>query len=234
MVQTFWAQRNLSTQDLLDVMTSSSDGSNDLLSRVPAVVRTEMLFPYIDGLSFVRQAYKASGNSFAGVDDLFVTPPESTAQILHPQKYRDHVHPEDVQLPALAERLGQQWRHVGDGTLGELDTRVLLEQYGDRLEAAHVASAWSGDRWQLLEKDAHSAIVLKWTWTTEADAANFFSAYGRALRTRFPNAVTDEASSSRQALTTPIYATDLRVQGRQVIAVIAFDRDAATAITNAL
>src|SRR5439155_21232041 len=138
----------------------------------------------------------------------------------------------DVQLPDLAGRLGEQWRHVGEGTLGELDTRVLLEQYGDRLEAGRVASAWSGDRWQLLEKDARSAIVLKWTWTTEADAANFLSAYGRGLRSRFPNAVTDEASSTRQALTTPLTATDMRIQGREVTAVIAFERDATTAIMN--
>ena len=38
--------------------------------RVPLVVRTELLFPYVDGFSFVRQAYRQAGNNYAAVDEL--------------------------------------------------------------------------------------------------------------------------------------------------------------------
>ena len=119
--------------------------------------------------------------------------------------------------------------------LGELDTRVLLEQWGsDHSDAVRVAAGWAGDSWQLVEKDGRAAIVLKSTWESPDAARNFFSAYARGLRTRFDAAMTEESSATRQALTTPVAATDLQLQGNNVLAVVAFDRDTASAIVNAV
>ena len=56
----------------------------------------------------------------------------------------------------------------------------------------------------------------------------------RGLRVRFDAAGVEESSSARQALTTPVTATDLRLQGNDVVGVIAFDRDTANAIVDAL
>ena len=225
MLQTLWAQANLSQDDLIQLARGSAS-SDDSLARVPLAVRTELLFPYIDGFNFVRQAYRQAGNDYAALDDLFKNPPESTAQLLHPEKYRNHVHPVDVQLADVAARLGPDWRKVGSGVLGELDSRIVLEQWGtDHSEAIRVASGWSGDQWQLVEKDGRSAIVVKSTWETADAARAYFSAYARGLRTRFDSAMVEESSTSRQALTTPVAATDLRVQGNEVLTVIAFDRE---------
>jgi len=194
-----------------------------------------LLFPYLDGLNFVRQTYHQASGNYAGVDDLFRNPPESTAQILHPDKYVNQVHPVSVQLPDLATTLGPDWRQVGSGVLGELDTRVLLEQWGaNHSDATRVAAGWSGDQWQLVEKDGRSAIVVKSTWETPAAASEFFSSYARGLRYRFDSATTEESSTTRQALTTPVAATDLRLQGSDVLTVIAFDRETANAIVDAV
>ncbi|HLZ27919.1 MAG TPA: hypothetical protein VKV73_11435 [Chloroflexota bacterium] len=233
MLQTLWAQANLTPDDLMQV--ARGDGSSgDSLARVPLVVRTELLFPYVDGYAFVRQAYRQAG-SYSGVDDLLRNPPESTAQILHPDKYLNQVHPVAISLPGLAAELGPDWRQVGSGVLGELDTRTLLEQWGtSHSDAVRVASGWSGDQWQLAEKDGRSAIVLKSTWASPAAASDFFSAYARGLRYRFDSATLEESSASRQALTTPVAATDLRLEGSDVLAVIAFDRDTANAIVAAV
>ena len=202
MLQTLWAQANLSQDELIQL--ARGDGSSgDSLARVPLVVRTELLFPYVDGFSFVRQAYRQASNSYAGVDDLLRNPPESTAQILHPDKYLNQVHPVPVQLPGLAAALGPDWRQVGSGVLGELDTRTLLEQWGtNHSDAMRVAAGWSGDQWQLVEKDGRSAIALKSTWESPAAAKEFFSFYARGLRSRFDSATTEESSATRQALTT--------------------------------
>jgi len=234
MLQTLWARSNLSQDDLIQLarVTASSD---DILARAPLVVRTELLFPYIDGFNFVRQAYRQAGNDYAVLDDLFKNPPESTAQLLHPEKYRNHVHPVDVQLGDVAARLGPDWRKVGSGVLGELDTRVLLEQWGTgHSDAIHTASGWSGDHWQLVEKDGRSAIVVRSTWETPDAAQSFFSVYSRGLGTRFDSAMVEESSSTRQALTTPITATDVRLVGSDVLTVIAFDRESAGAIVDAV
>lgn len=234
MLQTLWAARNLRTDELIQLArdAGASDGS---LASVPLVLRTELLFPYTDGFNFVRQTYRQANNSYAAVDDLFSNPPESTTQILHPDRYRKHIHPADVQLVDLATSLGPAWRNVGSGVLGELDTRVLLEQWGTaHNEAVRIAAGWSGDRWQVIENDAGTAIVVKSTWETQTAATDFFSAYTRGLRARFADANVDEASGSREALTTPTRVTDLRAQGTEVLMVIAPDRDSANAIVAAV
>jgi hypothetical protein len=145
------------------------------------------------------------------------------------------VHPTPVQLASLTALLGPDWRQVGSGVLGELDTRVLLAQWGSNHgDAIRVASGWSGDQWQLVEKDGRSAMVVKSTWETPDAAREFFSSYSRGLRYRFESATTEESSPTRQALTTPVVATDLRLQGSDVLSVIAFDRDTADAIVDAV
>jgi hypothetical protein len=112
--------------------------------------------------------------------------PNPPPQILDSDKYINQVHPVVVQLPGVAARLGDGWRQVGSGVLGELDARVLLEQWGSsHSEAVRVASGWSGDQWQLVEKDGHTAMLFKSTWETLEAADAFFSAYARGLRYRF-------------------------------------------------
>jgi hypothetical protein len=233
MLQSLWAQSNLRQTDLAQLARNLA-GSDDSLARVPLVVRTELLFPYIDGFNFVRQAYRQAGNNYAALDDLFKNPPESTAQLLHPEKYRNRVHPVDVYLADIAARLGPDWRKVGSGVLGELDTRVVLEQWGtDRGEAARTASGWSGDAWQVVENDGRSAIVVKSTWETPDAARWFFSAYSGGLARRFAAATVEDSSDARQALTTLEAATDVRLAGSDVLTVIAFDRESAGAIVAA-
>jgi len=234
LLQSLWASANLTQTELVD-LARGAGGSDDSLSRVPLIVRTELLFPYVEGFTFVRQAYREAGNTYSGVDTIFSNPPESTAQLLHIDKYRNQVHPLDVHFDDVAASLGSDWQRIGSGVLGELDTRVLLEQWGsDHSDAGRVAAGWSGDSWQLVEKDGRAAIVVKSTWESRDAARNFFSAYARGLRTRFDAAMTEESSATRQALTTPVAATDLQLQGNNVLAVIAFDRDTASAIVNAV
>jgi len=233
MLQNLWAAANLTAEDKQELAEGLA-GGDDGLSAVPLVVRTELLFPYIDGLRFVRETYRQAHNNYTAIDEVLKNPPQSTAEILHLDKYRAGVRPVNVSLPALADALGPDWRQVGSGVLGELDLRVLLEQYGDRLEAGSVAAGWSGDRWQLLEKDGLDTMVLKTNWESEAAASAFFSAYKRGLRARFPTAATDEDSAARQALSTPTAATDLRRSGRDVMAVIGFDRGTVDTVIAAL
>ncbi len=233
LLQNLWAMANLTTEDKQELAQSLA-GGDDGLSQVPPVVRSELLFPYLDGLRFVREAYRGANNDYSAVDNLLRNPPTSTAEILHPDKYGAGWRPVEVGLPPLVDSLGAEWRQVGSGVLGELDLRVLLEQYGDRMEAANVAAGWSGDRWQLVEKDGQDTIVLKTHWESDDAASAFFSAYKRGLRARFPTAATEEDSEARQALMTPLWATDLRLSGSDVVAVIGPDGVAIAAVLTAL
>jgi hypothetical protein len=234
MLQTMWAQQNLSADDLVQ-LTRGSGGADAGLAQAPLIVRSELLFPYTDGFSFVRQTYRLAGNSYAAVNQVFENPPESTAQVLHPDKYRAHIHPIDVQLGDIAASVGRGWRRVGSGVLGELDTRVLLEQWGTPPgDANRMAAAWRGDRWQLVEANGHPAIALKSTWETPSAAADFFSAYTSGLHVRFSNATVEESSGVREVLTDAGAVSDVRLDGRDVLVVIAFDRDTSESIVGAI
>jgi len=234
LLQTLWATQNLTSDELVEVARASGGAGDDMLSRVPPIVRAELLFPYIEGFAFVRQAYRNAGSSYAAIDEILKRPPESTSEVMHPDRYAAGVKPVDVDLPDVSPALGGEWRRVGSGVLGELDLRVLLEQYGDRPEAARVAAGWAGDRWLLLEKEGRTTLVLKTNWQSETQATSFFSAYKRGLRARFSSALTEEDSEVRQALTGPVVATDLRILGRDVVTVLSFDRATANAVLGAL
>jgi hypothetical protein len=233
LLQSLWTQVALSRDEMREMIAGGGDGGS-ALARAPAIIRGELLFPYLDGLSFVVQAYRLAGNDYSGVEELFRNPPESTAQILHPEKYRNRVHPIDVQVPDLPVILGEGWRKVGSNVMGELDTRLMLEQYGERAEAVRVAAGWAGDRWMLIERDGRQAMVMKSTWESEAAAQAFFSTYGRGLKARFPGAPSDEDSATRSALNAPDLVTDMRIKGREVQVVLSFDRASADQIVAAL
>lgn len=229
LTQRLWMQDNLTPEEIAKLVQGT--GGDSKLDQAPLIVRAELLFPYVNGATFVRQAYQSGGT--AALDDLFRNPPNSTEQVLHPEKYRQGEQPVDVALADLAQALGDGWVRLDGNTLGELDLRTLLEQYGDNAVAARAATGWGGDRWQLLEKDGRQAVVLASVWDTELDAREYFDALGQGFVQRFRGATVDESSPARQALTTTTAATELRRDGQRVWAVVSFDRASAEALATA-
>jgi hypothetical protein len=232
LAQHLWSTRNLNAREQAEALRAG--GSGGVLQTVPLAVRAELLFPYIDGYRFVSRAYFEAQSDYRAVDELFRNPPQSTAQVLHIEKYRAGIPPVEVPLPNVAATLGPDWRAISTNVLGELDLKSLLRQYGDRVEAENVAAHWAGDRWMLVENDGRPALVLKTVWDAPDAAQAFFDAYGRGLRTRFPTASVDVSTGERQVLSTPIHVTELRLSGNEVLAVISFDRTSAAAIVSAV
>jgi hypothetical protein len=233
-VQTLWTQANL-TSDEQAAVRDAAKGPPAVWAQVPLLVRDEQAFQFSDGFNFARARYQAAGNSFAGIDAAYQRPPESTAQVLHPDKYTRQVHPVLVHLPDLATQLGADWRQLGSGVLGELDTRIWFQQSGaEAADARRIAAGWSGDRWQFVENGGGWAMVLKSTWETSDSAADVFAAITGGLASRFSDANTDESSTARQALTGTSVATDVRLDGSQVLTIIASDRATADAIAAAV
>ena len=230
LIQRLWAQENLSSDELSQLGQNS--GSSKLFS-APLFLREQLLFPYADGFNFVRQIYQTSG--YGAVDDVFRDPPQSTAQILHIDKYRNHVAPVAVDLPDLSQGpLGDGWREINSNVFGELDFRLILAQLTDTTTGVRAASGWSGDRWELLEKDGHTALVSKSVWDSDADAKLFLQTFGQAMQNRYFGAHVEESSDTRQALTAGQAATEFRRDGSTVVAVIAFDRPTAESIADAV
>jgi hypothetical protein len=139
-------------------------------------VRESLLFPYHTGLRFVMGIHGAGG--WDAVNDVFGSPPDSTEQVLHPEKYSSREAPVEVSLPAdLAARMGEGWTQTIDDTFGEFQVAAWLRAIGVTEEADAAAAGWGGDRIALLEGPQEAwAIVWETAWDTSDEAQEFATA----------------------------------------------------------
>jgi hypothetical protein len=181
-VQTRWMTSHLSPADLTEIAAEAADPALlQVMADTPAILLETSLFPYTAGAAFVNQRLADGG--YAAVNAVFGELPESTEQLIHPEKYADHEHPIAVSLPAdLATRFGGAAGLDAQDTLGELQLRVWLKELGVAGDVARVAAAgWGGDRVGLLHTQAGDVLVLSTAWDSLADAAEFKDAAAVAL-----------------------------------------------------
>jgi len=181
--QTRWMQANLTAEDLGQIFADASDPAVlQALQGAPAILRETAFFPYQEGAILVSALMVRSG--YKGVDDAFASPPDSTEQILHPEKYLQRDPPIAVTVVAdLPSRLATGWSNGGTDTLGELQLRIWLSEGGVSTSAASRAAAgWGGDRVMLLDgPGGATAVALVTEWDTAADANEFATAAKTAM-----------------------------------------------------
>src|SRR5256714_9445499 len=78
------------------------------LDQAPPAIRESLLFPYREGLNWTRAVYKEGG--WSGISQAFTTLPQSTEQIMHPEKYLAHEAPVKVTLPDITSWLNSAGR----------------------------------------------------------------------------------------------------------------------------
>lgn len=181
-VQTTWTIQNLTPEQIGELLTASLDpAALAALQRAPAYLRETALMPYQDGMRFVA-ALMPNGD-YGAVDDAYANPPESTEQILHPEKYAAHEAPTAVKIPKLFDPgLPAGWKARGQDTLGEFVLRLWLQQGGvATLDAARAAAGWGGDRLELYQSPGGTSLLLVTTWDTLSDAQEFSVAARTAL-----------------------------------------------------
>jgi len=148
-------------------------GQSPKLAQAPAILRDSMIFPYLGGLQFLGEIYRAGG--FPLLDRVFTHLPRSTEQVLHPDKYLDGEPPIPVREPSVL--LFHQ--RVTGGKLGELGIRSLLSLCLPFAKAAEAASDWGGDAYTILEAPDGKLALL---WRTEWDSEEAAMRFERALR----------------------------------------------------
>lgn len=153
----------------------------------------ELLFSsYMQGALMVD--YVKSKGGWKAVSEIYKNPPESTEQVLHPEKLsgkRDV--PVDIRFPGLLKQLPKGWRMVEEDVLGELGIRIFLEIWQaegakDLSAAASAAAGWGGDRYYYFANAEIGKDLLVWktVWDSPEEAAEFAVAYRVALASRFP------------------------------------------------
>jgi hypothetical protein len=183
LLMTQWAIANLSPSELGDVAAAGADPTaTAILERTPAILREGLLFPYNAGVALLSPRQQAGG--WGAVDDVYARLPESTEQVMHPEKYDAKEAPVEVALPTdLADRLGSGWSVILQDTFGEFQIRTWLRETGVRQATADAAAeGWGGDRLAVLHgPDGDCAVAWQTEWDTPADAEAFEAAATQAL-----------------------------------------------------
>ena len=137
----------------------------------PPVIRDHLVMPYIVGRDLARAIEARDGA--AGMRAAWRRPPDSTEQVLHPEKFFVREAPRPVTL----SRRPDGGRLLSEGVFGELLLRSLLDETGSSAAAA----GWGGDAWRLWDVDGRTALVWASVWDDATEAVEF----EEALRARF-------------------------------------------------
>jgi hypothetical protein len=181
-----WMLAHMSTADVLTLLASGDLAAQQAqLDAAPAILsQTLAVFPYIDGLAFVRGQYAQGG--WSTVDQMYASLPNSTSQILHPALYTQGFQPAMLVLSPVPDEAGPGWQIAYQDTMGELQLRVWLA--GEKpttsatMVAAEAVATWGGDRIGLYEgPDGAWAVVLRTIWRSAAGRTAFEEAVNHRL-----------------------------------------------------
>ncbi len=143
-------------------------------SSAPLYLRETMLFPYAEGLLFQQAAVERYGR--AAFTRVFKKPPETTQQILEPETYFDEARLLKPDLPPVKL---PGFERTSRGDIGQLDHRILVQQYLGSAAAEHGAEGWRGSRFEIWQDKPREAAVLRYAsqWASAEHARNFFERY---------------------------------------------------------
>jgi hypothetical protein len=144
--------------------------ADDELAQAPPILRVTLVSSYIDGVLFAAELHGLGG--WRAVDDAHRTPPTSTEQILHPNRFVRGEHPEAIALPSFSELEAGGLSVVEEDTLGELEMRVYLGQLAAQGIDEAAANGWAGDRLRVYRRagETEGAVVWFTAWDDEAEA----------------------------------------------------------------
>ncbi|MBI4891563.1 MAG: hypothetical protein HY821_13135 [Acidobacteria bacterium] len=168
---------------MLPAMGQLAADSYPVFARAPLYLRETLVFPYSAGIQFQQSAIEKLGRK--GFTEVLRNPPNTTAEILHPERWPAPA----VPPPALPPIQGlKPHRLLSAGTLGELDLQILLKQYCGENEARDLAPHWRAGAFDLYEHKLTQHPLLRWAvqFDTPESARAFLAAYARVLQGKWP------------------------------------------------
>src|SRR5690348_7631923 len=177
----------------------SQENSTEQFKAAPRALRESLLFPYEAGSTWATAVYRKGGWDL--VSKAFTKLPQSTEQIMHPDKYFAYEAPLKLTLPELKLQLGPTWKHIDSDVNGEWGLYLLLDEYlNDVAESKKAAAGWGGDEFALYEgaNPADLFVAQLTAWDTPVDAREFFDAYLKRTWNRYPEAQATDSTSTTE------------------------------------
>lgn len=178
--------------EMMSRATEMSGGQFPVLEKAPLYIRESLSFPYTKGMLFQHKVVeKLDKRAFS---EVFKHPPQTTQQILHPEKYFAPASPTKPETPRPAG--DRQYKEYADGSVGELDHSILIRQYASQEEAARIAPRWRGGSYRILEHKKNKNLVLSYAvdWEDPATAAEYFGVYRKVLAGKWTSLETKEST----------------------------------------
>jgi hypothetical protein len=174
-----WAIQHLTPEEQLGISQTPLPD----MTGIPGWMIAQLEFPYLTGSQFVGQLWASGG--WDAVDAAYADPPDSTEQVIHPEKYLDAEEPMAVAgldlAAGLATRVGGDWEEVEETTIGEAMVAIWLEELGVNDRTATVAAAgWGGDTLTVATApDGAWSLAWRIAWDFPQQATEFEDAYAR-------------------------------------------------------
>jgi len=145
---------------------------NELHLGLPQSISYLNYFPYDYGKIFVNALYQKGG--WEAVNQAYSNPPNTTEQILYPDKYFAGESSQQVAAPALADK---DWTKISENTYGEYFIQVMLVTWLSKTEAETAAAGWNGDTLTYYERGNDFLFTWNIKWDSSFDASDFYVAF---------------------------------------------------------
>jgi len=187
-----YAEQTISIEDFFTLYNEIIRTSRLSESTQPEIVAELFSFPYAQGLQFAAALHEHGG--WEAIDRAYASPPVSTEQILHPERYLEGDAPLPVSLPSLGSLLGDRWHPIYHSSAGEFMLRLYLMRQLPQDEAAVAAEGWGGDAFVAYHNDetGETVVALNVVWDTAGDASEFVAAYADHAAARLLQPAEDE------------------------------------------
>ena len=160
-------------------------------TKLPKYVEDTLLFPYEQGLEFVK-AFRGDSGSWKALDNVIrFHRPATVEQVIHPDKYAIGELPVRIRAPDLGTVLGEGWQRLGSSSVGELDLRELFKIVGGSADD-EAAAGWGGGRFELWRRTSAEGCaspcvsgdvgLMSLAWDTSADRTAAERSLGAAFR----------------------------------------------------
>jgi len=212
----------LTAPQLADKMNEAMGDTSDspTLANAPLLLQRSLIFPYVEGLNFVRAVWTAKGRqaAFAGMLD---HPPSSTYEIMNPAAYLTHAPVPLLRMPDIHSLIDSQYRPYDIGVMGEFDVQVMSELFGGQAAAEALAPAWRGGIYYTAQsrqatsasaKDSTASLALLYLsrWATPEAAVAFANLYAAEIPRKYDDAVlapADDTDAPNGTIITRIWKT---------------------------
>ncbi|MFN8176355.1 MAG: hypothetical protein U0167_00330 [bacterium] len=160
-------------------MSSTMGGDMGFPKGTPPAIVDFLIFPYAFGATFLQHAL--DGHDWKYADRAYKDLPDSTEQILQPEKYWDHRdEPQKVEVAPVARAMNLGQASYAD-VLGQYVFYVWLKQTLPVPEAVEASRGWDGDQYALYGEPGKETLVMFSEWDSLKDAGEAAEGIVKAL-----------------------------------------------------